>query len=289
MPRHTATSTLFALDRLHRSSADGSLRTSRGEKFDVTGYSAMKYGARSELAARGAALGAALLDKAPALRTDPAAPLFPVAYLRVPPACYYLAEYAAHTVNAARRAIDPALPAAHLVRIAKSDVVALDYASATADERSASLQSLTFTLAEDVTGHAVVLVDDARITGHAERTAIDCVLAAGEPTRVIGACLVEVDAALRAEPTVEAELNHALITRAVDMLPWIDRGDFVLTIRWLKNFLAQSDEFASALPQVPTDLLRAIVDGARGSGRGVTAAYATAIEALTREVERRDA
>ncbi|WP_345295894.1 phosphoribosyltransferase family protein, partial [Luteimicrobium xylanilyticum] len=252
-----------------------------GAPFDVRTYSRMKHGDLDATTALGRALGRELLARVPALATDPAPVVLPVAYLAVPPACLLLARAALDVVDGARAA--HGLEPGRVVRVAKGSVTRTDYAGASAEARRAELASIGFRLDEDLGGARVVLVDDVRVTGLAEQTLLD-VLArdgAGRPAEVVTAYVAVCEPGLAADPSVEAVLNHAAARSVADLADAVRAGRFALTIRFLKRLLgapdAEREEFLDACDAA---LLAELVDDARATGPAFCAGYADGLAAV---------
>ncbi|MGC5167429.1 phosphoribosyltransferase family protein [Luteimicrobium sp. DT211] len=252
-----------------------------GRPFDLRTYSRMKHGDLDAAGALGRSLGRELLARVPALATDPAPVVLPVAYLAVPPACLLLARAVLAVVNDARAA--RGLGPGRVVRVAKGSVTRTDYAGASAEARRAELASIGFRLDEDLTGARVVLVDDVRVTGLAEQTLLD-VLArdgAGPPAEVVTAYVAVCEPGLAADPTVESVLNHAAARSVADLADAVRAGRFALTIRFLKRLLAAPDaERETFLGACDASLLDEIADGALATGPAFCAAFPSGLAAV---------
>ena len=252
-----------------------------GIPFDVRTYSRMKHGDLDAAEALGRRLGHAVLAGVPALATDPAPVVLPVAYLAVPPACLMLALAVLGVVDEARAA--HGLEPGRVVRVAKGAVTRTDYAGASAEARRAELASIGFHLDEDLAGTRVVLVDDVRVTGLAEQTLLD-VLArdgTGRPAEVVTAYVAVCEPGLAADPTVEAVLNRAAARSVADLADAVRAGRFALTIRFLKRLLgAPETEREAFLDACDLGLLDELADGARASGPAFCAAFAPGLAAV---------
>jgi hypothetical protein len=255
------------------------LRDARsGEPFDAATYSLMKHGDTDAVAVLAQPLARALLDGEPELLTDPVPPVFPVAYLAVPPACLLLVRAVVRVVDEARAA--NGLAPSRIVRVAKSSVTTTDYATSSAVERAAELAGIGFRLTEDVSGARLVIVDDVRVTGAAE-SVMRAVVAGHGVASVTAAYVATLDRYLTADPSIEAALNQARIRSVTDMLTAIHAGRFVLTIRFLKRVLAApSCERATFLRLCGPEVRRDLLDGARATGSEFCAAYADALRDL---------
>jgi hypothetical protein len=276
-----ATPVLVAAHHLSRGTAgqQGELVDVRsGTTFDTDAYSRMKHGdlrAADDLAD---AVADALLAETPFLVTDPATLALPVAYLAVRPACWYLATRVLHRLDTerARRGHAPG----RVVRVAKDSVTRTDYAAASAADRLAEMQRIGFRLTEDVAGSQLVVVDDVRVTGLAEATML-AALAGSGATRTVVAYVATVDDALRADPAVEADLNHASVRAVADMAGTVQLGDFALTIRFLKRLLsAPGADRAAFLDVCPPSLVAEMHAGCVASGTEFCAGYADGVADL---------
>ncbi|WP_406832468.1 phosphoribosyltransferase family protein [Pedococcus sp. KACC 23699] len=258
------------------------IRDQHGRVFDLATYSKMKHGDLKALAAMAKELAHALADEAPFLVTSDRQILLPVAYMAVVPACWHLAQGVCAVLNAER--VPAGLPAARIIRIAKDSVTATDYAASDASEREAEMARIKFTLDEPITGAHVILVDDVRVTGLAEKTAVTAISHDAPASLTLGYVAV-IDPPLSASPHVEAVMNQATVRSIADMAPSVQTGEFALTIRFLKRVLsAPHEDRAAFLATCPAGLLREMADGADATGEAFVAAYAAGVADLTAEV-----
>lgn len=262
------------------------IRDSHGLLFDADTYSKMKHGDSRALRNLGRGLADTLREQAPALFTSDADVVLPVAYMAVTPSCYHLAAHVRDVLNDTR--IPAGLTPARIVRISKDSVTTTDYAASTAAEREAEMASISFTLDEPIDGTHVVLVDDVRITGLAERTAVAAMADQAPLSMTLGYVAV-VDEGLIANPHVESVMNHATVTRVTDMLPSIAAGEFVLTIRFLKRVLgAPAADLDAFVAGCPTAVLEEMLAGAAATGPAFVASYATGLATIETEVAGRE-
>lgn len=244
--------------------------------LDVRAYSLMKHGHLPSIHRLADELTQRIVAEVPP-SIDPAVPVaLPVAYLAVLPACGHLAARVAEGLRA-RRPADAAR--VHVVRIAKDAVTSIDYASSTAQQRREQMAALRFSLDEPVDGELVLLVDDVRVTGLAEEAAVAALLRDGRPRDIVTAYIAAATPDLAADPAVERALNHAAVGHPADLLPAMDAGEFVLTIRYLKWALAHPDA-VDLLARIPGPLLTELRDGAVASGLWQRPEFATACRAL---------
>ncbi len=245
------------------------IRTTDGRPFDVETYSRMKHGDADAIDELGAALAAELVARHPHVITDAAVPVLPVAYLHVPPSCYFLAEAVLARLNAARAACD--LPLGRIVQIHKDSVTHTDYAASSQAERAAELARIGFRLEESVAGTNLVVIDDVRVTGLAEQTILTALEQADPATTILGYVAV-CEPELAAAPQVESALNHSSIRSIRQLVPTIQAGRFHLTIRFLKRALA-SPELADFVAEVPRSLVEEMYAGAVATGPEFVAGY----------------
>lgn len=242
--------------------------------LDLSDYSSMKHGDVGAARRLAAPVARALVEQAPAVVTDPAEPVLPVAYKAVRPACWFLARAVLAHLDAARAAAG--LGPGRLVRVAKDAVTVTDYATASAADRAAELEGIGFRLEDDLDGAQVVVVDDVRVTGNSEATIL-AALAGARPSAVALAYVAVVEGELARDPAVEARLNRHTVRACADMAGAVRRGDFVLTIRFLKQLLQTSPTDREAFLDVcPGELVQEIVDGVVATGDEFRARHAEA-------------
>jgi len=252
-----------------------------GAAFDAQTYSWMKHGDLDAIEVLGSQLAESLLDSVPSLGSSPVVPVLPVAYLEVPPSCWFLAAVVLRIVNDRRRSAG--LEPGRIVKVHKDSVTHTDYAAASQEERRAELARIGFRLAEPIEGTAAVVVDDVRVTGHAEATILRA-LADARPARLVTAYVAVCDDDLAQTPHVESALNHARVTSVLDLLPVIQAGRFALTIRFLKRALA-SPELPELVAGCPRSLVEQMYAGALATGESFVAAYAPGVAVLEAALE----
>lgn len=252
------------------------IRTIQGQSFDVETYSKMKHGDADAIDTLGGRLADELIAHRTQLVTDDAVPVFPVAYLHVPPSCYYLAEAVLCRLNAARLACE--VKPGRIVQVHKDSVTHSDYAASSRAERAAELARIRFRLDEPVAGTNLVVIDDVRVTGLAETTIL-AALAQAAPASLTTGYVAVCDPALAASPHVESALNSAAVSSILHLLPAIEAGRFHLTIRFLKRALA-SAELAAFVAAVPRTLVEQMHAGAIATGADFTAGYPAGMTVL---------
>lgn len=229
-----------------------------GENFDRTAYSLMKYGDRSVTMRFAEALATDLTEQMPALITDERTPELLVAYKQVPPACYFLSRYCLDILNVARLQLghEPG----RLVHIYKNKVAATDYAMATQVQRETELDGIDFSLeGRQMADKNVLLLDDIRITGSAEKKMLD-VLQATKPNLLgLGYIAIFNPDQASLSPSVENDLNAAIVSGVNDLIPMIEGDNFDLNIRTLKLILnTEPAALAAFLKQIPKGLVELI-------------------------------
>lgn len=254
--------------------------------LDLADYSAMKHGGTTATQQLAGSVARVLAESVPELTTDPVPPVFPVAYLAVRPACWYLADEVLRGINAERAA--RGLSLGRIVRVHKDSVTRTDYATASAEARRAELASIRFTLTEDVTGSRLVVVDDVRVTGLAESAILGALQGSGAQ-QIVLAYLATVEGDLAADPSIEARLNTAAAESLDDLAQLASTGGLALTIRMLKRVLgASADERRAFLDACPTDYLDAALEGALATGQEFCDGYARGMRDLVVERTSRD-
>lgn len=257
-----------------------------GTPFDVSAYSLMKHGDLEATRAFADLLADLLIERRPELVNERADVVLPVSYVHVPPGCFYLAQHVAMRLSRLRHA--RGLSSASVVRIHKARLADFNYAASSLAERQAEMASQTFTLDESVDGKQVLVVDDVRVTGMTERVSFMATLADSRPHSVVFSYVAMVCGDLADDPSVESRLNLARVTSILDMLPSIERGEFGLTIRFLKKALASDPKtLAYFARHCPRALLEEMLDGARGSGEKFARANHGALTLIEKEMSLR--
>ncbi|SDS03782.1 PRTase ComF-like [Paraoerskovia marina] len=248
--------------------------------LDVAAYSRMKHGSVADLRDFGTAVGQDLVAQVPALVEDPADVVFPVAYLAVRPACWFLARHALDVVDHERSR--RGRPPGRIVHVHKDAVTARDYATADAADRAAELASIGFTLRERLDGAQVVVVDDVRVTGSAERTIFAALAAAGDrPRREVAAYVAVMDGAAAHDPSIESRLNLAAAASLDDLAELARTGEMHLTIRMLKRVLgADEGERRRFLAECTPDLVEEMRAGALATGPAFVESYRNGVADL---------
>jgi hypothetical protein len=143
-----------------------------GQPFNGEQYSRLKYGSLKAARSMGRALGTKIVEDEPDFALGPTPPEAAVVYKSVPPACMALSQYCIDVMNESR--IELGLEPAKTVHIHKSSLIGFEYAASSPEDRARVLASIEY----DNDGHVfagkpVLVVDDIRITGSAERRTRD--------------------------------------------------------------------------------------------------------------------
>ncbi|MFC6704792.1 phosphoribosyltransferase family protein [Flexivirga alba] len=256
---------------------DGNL----GTPFDTATYSLMKHGDLPSIRDLGNELANALLKDCPWLSTTGSPIVLPVAYLVAKPACFYLASAVCDVLNEARGERAPA----RVIHVHKDSVTHIDYAASSAQDRRNDLASIGFRLTDPVRDAIAIVIDDVRVTGLAEQVMVDLLQDNGIG-QIVTAYVATCDEQLAADPSVESALNHAVVRSIHDMLPSVQRGDFVPTIRFLKRLLADPDA-AGFLAACPAELVQRFRADAEATGERFLAGYPAGTAALFAESDLR--
>lgn len=243
-----------------------------GYPLDRDSYSYMKHGSVGDIEDFGLDLIALVKGQLTFIGHDAKVTL-PVAYQHVKPACWYLAEeLRKHLVN---WGVD-----AEIVKISKSSVTIGDYAGGTAEDRAKEMGRIQFTLDGSVEDTNVILVDDIKITGLAERTAVEAIMK-GHPRSISPIYVADIDPVLAQNPGVEKTLNHWAVDTILDMVPYIQNDEFVLTIRFLKRVLgSDEDTVAQFSKAIGPRWCDEFIKGAEGTGPEFVASYRKSLDIM---------
>lgn len=242
--------------------------------FDRETYSRMKYGDTAATKAFATDVANVLIDGMPGLVEDPAVPEFLVAYKAVPPACFYLSRFCLDMVNEARAEHDN--EPGRLIHVYKSRVAATDYAAASHEARQKELDGIGFSLeGRRLRDKPVVILDDIKITGSAERKMLEVVAPEDPAVIALGYIATFNEAQAATSPSVERDLNLSVINGINDLLPSIETSNFDLNIRTLKMILSSCPSVLMPfLEKIPEHLLEDIVRGTVDTGVDFVNQYA---------------
>jgi hypothetical protein len=266
------------------------LVTETGADFDESGYSRFKHGDGVLAERYGRELAALLLAASPEIvkRGEPIV-IASAPYKYLPTASHELALQLCRVLNATLGEAGNPLAEIGALRMSRVDhhnYATHDVAYRRKLLRQAGLSADAAVFAE----RHVLLVDDARITGLAEETATELVMAANART-VTALYVVQIAEQLGAScPAVEHRINRAFVRDLSSLLQLYRSDRFILNIRVLKYVLgwhhhAELSAFFSRLTRAE---LHALLEAAWHTGPEFQQCYAEPLR-LLRTVLGRDA
>ena len=265
------------------------LVTETGAGFDELSYSRFKHGDGVLAEWYGSALAAALLCAAPEVvhGSEPLV-IASAPYKYLPTASHELAQHLRRTLNLTLA--ESGHPPATIGALRMGYVDSRNYATEDVVRRRELLHEAKLS-ADGATfaGRHVLLVDDARITGLAEATAIDLLLTAGARL-VTTLYVVEISDDLGAScPDVEHRINHAFVRDLASLLQVFRAERFVLNIRTLKYILGwpEPDELEDFLGHLTRAELTLIDDAARKTGPEFAGRYSGPLRLVQSALDRR--
>jgi hypothetical protein len=272
--------------------ARGELVTHSNNGFDNGAYSMMKYGDELSTRVFASRMASLLVDNYPDLIETETPPVFATAYKYVPPACFYLSRYCLAEINTHRSELD--LEPGEELHVYKNRVTSTDYAASSVEDRDRELNGIGFSLMGDITDRTVVVLDDIRITGSAERAMLET-LQPGNPCAVVLGyiAMLNPDVA-ETRPSIESDINGFTVRKLVDVSSIIERSmingtGFDLNIRTLKKILGSSvDELICFLDAASTSIVRCIYDGAINTGPEFINSYEESIGIVRQVVINRE-
>lgn len=243
--------TTIATSLLQRDSA-GAVFAFEGEPFDPQEYSRMKYGSIRATQQLGWRLGGAIVRQDPAVTIVPRVTALSI-YKTVPSAAAGLTAAAMCHVNQARtaRGLEPVEP----VHVKMGRVLGVDYSTLDEAGRRKYIEDTGYTLrASDVRGTYVVLIDDIRVTGSAERLGRDLLRDMGHNGLLLAYLAIMDEASAQADAAVEKRINVSAVTTLQDILDIVHTDGLVVTLRTTKRVLEEENddllrEFLFALPE----------------------------------------
>ncbi|MDR3087584.1 MAG: phosphoribosyltransferase family protein [Azoarcus sp.] len=269
MMASTTITRLFA-HRLTCDAAGRFVEESDGSAFDAAAYSRMKYGDADAARRFGKVLAEVLLTASPDVLFDGEPTDFLVAYKAVPPASHYLSQYCLDDINARRVAArrEPG----RILHVYKTRVAASNYAAASQEARQHELDAISFTLeGRPLRGKHLVLVDDVRITGLAERKILEILIPAA-PHRLT--LLYLAGFRENVTPQTESVLNDTAVGGLAEIAAFIRTDRFDLNIRTLKRILsAPPEELADFLALLSARMLEQLLRGALATGTEFVTRY----------------
>ncbi len=249
--------------------SDGDIVDANGKEFDAAAYSRMKYGSRKDTKHFAEEIAVATHQEAPHIFEGETSPAFLVAYKAVQPACGYLSQYCVDLVNRIRVQSD--LEPAEILHVHKESVTNTDYSKASVEDREAELAAIDFSLrSKRVDDRPVVILDDIRISGGAERRILEVLRAENQtPTSVLLGYVAIFDSSQAYDsPHVESDINETAISKAGDLIELIASNDgFDLNIRTMKMILsASSEDLDQLLNVMSNEQVEAVSRGAVATG-----------------------
>ena len=269
--------------------SNGQVLTDGGVPFDRVAYSRFKYGYALPAVGYGRGLaeliGPDLFDLA---GSEPVR-VVSAPYKHLPTASQVIAE--ALVGELARMSVlTHQIEPPKLVPFYKSRVGSGSYAKSSEADRLRSLATLGLRIdASQIEGAHVLIVDDIRITGSAERATAGFMetlnprgvwyLHAARLPEQVG----------KLHPGLEDELNQTVGHTARDILRDIATGDFRLNTRVLRHILEYSEsEFNLFTSSAPDTILRQMLYAALGNGVSYVRTHAAHVGLLSEEIDRRE-
>lgn len=249
--------------------SSGDIVDANGKEFDATAYSRMKYGSRKDTKHFAEEVALVAQQEAPNIFEDETPPAFLVAYKAIQPACGYLSRYCVDLVNRVR--VQNGLEPAEIFKVHKESVTNTDYSKASVEDREAELAAIDFSLrGRRVDDRPVVVLDDIRISGGAERRILEVLCAENQtPTSVLLGYVAVFDSSqAHNSPHVESDINETAISKAGDLIELItSRDGFDLNIRTMKMILsASSEDLDQLLNVMSNEQIEAVSRGAVATG-----------------------
>lgn len=253
--------------------------------FSAEAYSRMKFGDADATQQLAQELTAVLVDQVPELVDGQEGPLFAVAFKAVPPACFYLSRNCLAGINEVR--VNNELEPGRVVHVYKDRVTATNYASSSHADRQAELANIGFSFeGRDISSSPVVVLDDVRITGSAERCMADLIERGDAPQLVVGyVALLDPEAAIL-RPSIENEMNTVVVKDIHDVAEIISTGRFELNIRTLKLILgSEPSDLYAVLDELDPHTTELIYEGAIATGPEFIAQYKAGMNILSRYIQ----
>jgi hypothetical protein len=204
----------------------------------------------------------------------------------VPLASVALGRVVAHRLN--RDRTDAGLAPVTWTQFYRDQLIEGDYSTMSLAQRREFIEGDTIRVdAAVLSGAAVLVVDDLRVTGLHEGRLASVLESAGVPAATF-AYLVAVDG--RGDPTVEQRMNQAVVDGVDALLALVRSGGFILNSRVCKLILgAPPAEVARLVDDLPVWLLAELVAGLECNGYAVMARYRPTYELMVEALDRRHA
>jgi hypothetical protein len=260
---------------------DGQVLCQDGSPFDRVAYSHFKYGFLPPAIEYGRRLASLIADQLFEVAGTEPITIVSAPYKYLPTASHAVAQ--AITAELAYRAVMNGLEPPVLVPFFKSRPGSSNYAKSSEEYRQRSLATLGLRIDESrVRGAHVVVVDDIRITGSAEKATAQF-LESLTPASIWYLHAARLDEATgKAHPGLEDELNQTVAHTPEVILQQVADGEFQLNTRILRLILetenrASFDWFVSAAPHT---LLESIHQAAVGNGPAYYQKYSNTLQSV---------
>lgn len=260
---------------------DGQVLRQGGILFDRVAYSHFKYGFTPPAMEYGEDLATLIADRLFEVAGNEPIIIVSAPYKFLPTASHAIAQSLAVTLSylAVQKGKEPPV----LVPFHKSRVGSSNYARSSEEYRLNSLATLGLRIDENrVRGAHVVVVDDIRITGSAEKATAQF-LESLQPASVwyLHAARLE-EGVGKVYPGLEDELNQSAHHSLEVILRQVRAGQFQLNTRVLRLILETEDwrDFERFMNAAPPSLLDEIHQAAVGNGTAYYEKYRTNLEQL---------
>lgn len=258
---------------------DGQVLCQDGTPFDREAYSHFKYGFLPPAVEYGQRLAALITDKLFEVAGTEPITIVSAPYKYLPTASHAVAQ--AITAELSHTAVMNGLEPPVLVPFFKSRVGSSNYAKSSEEYRQKSLATLGLRIDESrIRGAHVVVVDDIRITGSAEKATAQF-LESLTPASIWYLHAARLDEATgKAYPGLEDELNQTVAHTLEVFLQQAATGKFQLNTRVLRLILEteDSDAFDWFLNVAPPALVESIHQAAVGNGPAYYEKYRNNLE-----------
>ncbi len=237
----------------------GILEEAHGKKFDMSAYSRMKYGVRSELQNFAKLLAHELYIKAPHVYSSVKPPAILTSYKAAAPPATTLARYCLDIINLER--FKSGLNSGEMVRVYRPNDYIEEYATLPESERKKLLGSQVDNSLQgrNLKSYIPIILDDIYVTG-SYTAMMKNILKDYED--VLTVYIAVCDASVSAKANAESILNLTHIKTPKDVLPFIKKNDFVFTRRFLKMLLRSDlSELSLVIKDLPDTLLEQITRG----------------------------
>ncbi len=267
---------------------DGELTAHDGEPFDAVAYARFKYGYLPPAVHYGKRLARDIEQSLFDLTRDEPIRIVSAPYKHLPTASHAIAQVLTRELS--RTAMTFGYEPPILVPFHKAKMGDDSYAKSSEADRLLVLAALGLRIDESLIRDAhVLIVDDIRITGSAEKTTADYL----EPLNPRGvwylhAARLPQDLG-KSNPAIEEMLNQSSPHGVMDILKDVETGLFQLNTRVLRHLLErESADFRIFLDYAPAWILQEMHDAALGNGTAYFNKYYTHLEQLATELETRE-